>query len=646
MMLERREQKNPERRCCHEIHEAEKKLNVDRQSKKVKSKLLDYRHFIHVLSDTIFAIVESRRTFVKSALLLSILFFVANIGLARAQLSDAIIDSVENLPTSKRIQFYNQELAKAQSIDESNQEMTNTEESLFSESNLELNQLYEQLLLAQTKNDSLFVAEILHRISIDYSSSGRWERGELLAHDAVDIARDIEVDSTLASSLNALAISLNSKAMNLYELGELDDNQFLQLADSVITIYDQKLEVLARLDLPRYEAYTYQGMGQLYLQTEKLRPEDSQKALENLEIGRAIALTTNDQLLQFTSQLWYASSLLHQKKFNEILFTLDELEPMLDNYSLNSLAKYMYYHLRLTTELYLAGRDDLVIVSQQEENFLQEKWMIDHQVEIASMDRRYETSKTKRELDQQSKINDLQQAQIYRRNFIIGIIFILLLGITCGFYYFSQLNRKNQKLAENNAMLVKEQNHRVKNNLQMISSLLSLQADRADDSSKETMLISSRRVQAIALLHRRLYDDLDGVKEVEIKTYIEELIQDILFATGKQDVPLRLNLENVSLPVEKAVHLALILNELITNSLKHVFSRARLNGECIELSLAKPDGQIELTYRDNGGSFDVEAFKTSDSLGNQIILSQAAHLAQEFEVADEDGMKFEMKFAT
>ena len=189
----------------------------------------------------------------------------------------------------------------------------------------ETQQLYNQLLQAHAKSDSLNIAEALHRISTDYSSSGRWKRGEELALQALQIARNIQIDSTVASSLNALAIALTSKINNLYQNGEINDEKFLQLADSVIFIYNQKLDVLERLNLPIYKAYTYQGMGQIYLRTKQLRPQDVQIASEYFKKAISTAQTTNDQLLQFMTQIWYGISLSHQEKYNEISTLLDEL---------------------------------------------------------------------------------------------------------------------------------------------------------------------------------------------------------------------------------------------------------------------------------------------------------------------------------
>src|SRR6056297_324212 len=510
--------------------------------------------------------------------------------------------------------------------------------------------LYERLDVAKAKADTAEIVDVLQIIIQDQAliSDGENKRRDELREELIDI---LSLNPDIPDSLQAKAnlnIGMTYARQILphysHSRDSVTNTDFYAFADTARNWLNKnlKLKNIRNGDL----SWTFHNLAALNFHLKRAENGDLSQCLEWAEKSIYFAEKSEDGYLPKTfAHIIMARCYAHQKKYNmafealETAFDIqEEHQPM--NRTTELWDAYLGIYLQKTNS------DTLHWIVENWSEEMKKKVTGQYQKELAASDRLYKTREARRDLEQQSRINELQRVQLNQRNLIIAVTALLLLGAGLGSLILYRLNRKNQKLAENNAMLVKEQNHRVKNNLQMISSLLSLQADRADDSSKETMLISSRRVQAIALLHRRLYDDLDGVKEVEIKTYIEELIQDILFATGKQDVPLRLNLENVSLPVEKAVHLALILNELITNSLKHVFSRARLNGECIELSLAKPDGQIELTYRDNGGSFDVEAFKTSDSLGNQIILSQAAHLAQEFEVADEDGMKFEMKFAT
>ncbi len=286
--------------------------------------------------------------------------------------------------------------------------------------------------------------------------------------------------------------------------------------------------------------------------------------------------------------------------------------------------------------------DTLRTIVDEKLNSLRSSLAGNFQSELAEMDRQFETSFTKDQLTQQEELNQLQKTQINQRNTILGVVALLLFGSVGGGLFFYRLNRKNKQLAENNALLVKEQNHRVKNNLQMISSLLSLQANQVEGDTKESMLDGSRRVQAIALLHRKLYDDLEGVKEVNIKEFTEELVEDLLFASGKQDIPVKLSLDEVTLPVEKSVHLALILNELITNSIKHVFSKPQLNGECLELSISEKASEVLIQYKDHSGSFDEEQFESSESLGNQIIKSQSEYLSKKWSVEDEYGFSYQL----
>jgi len=254
----------------------------------------------------------------------------------------------------------------------------------------------------------------------------------------------------------------------------------------------------------------------------------------------------------------------------------------------------------------------------------------------------------KRELkiaNQQQLLKLEQQANSRKTWFISGLVMTIIL-ISFIVYKLYKLYVQNKNLAAKNAMLINEQNHRIKNNLQMISSLLSLQANKSDSKGKNYMLESSRRVQAIALLHRRLYNgnDKNVVNKVPLKQYISELVEDILYASGKDNIPVKLDLENVQVDVNKAVHLALILNELVINSLKYVFSKKQLNGEQINISLKFKNGTYEFVYKDFGGDFKKSEFLKSGSMGSEIICSQSKHLGENYEIKEENGFFYRVLF--
>lgn len=149
--------------------------------------------------------------------------------------------------------------------------------------------------------------------------------------------------------------------------------------------------------------------------------------------------------------------------------------------------------------------------------------------------------------------------------------------------------------------LLKEVHHRVKNNLQIISSLLSMQAAAIRDPTVANALRENEeRVQSMALIHDRLNGD-DKPDQLDLRAYIQTLAYDLFHSYGVdlERVRLRLDLETVWLPLSKATPCGLILNEVLTNALKYAFPNGR-SGEILVALRRIDDNQIRLTVCDNG----------------------------------------------
>lgn len=173
-------------------------------------------------------------------------------------------------------------------------------------------------------------------------------------------------------------------------------------------------------------------------------------------------------------------------------------------------------------------------------------------------------------------------------------------------------------------LLLKEVHHRVKNNLQIISSLLSLQADySADTRSSEMFLESRNRVKTMGLLHEKLYESGD-LTELDLKEYIGKLIDNLIisYRAGSR-VRTDLFVGELSLGIDVAIPVGLILNELISNSLKHAFAGAK-RGE-ISISLRpRGNGEIELIVKDDGTGFPENLdIGNSGSLGLHLVSTLA-----------------------
>jgi len=168
-------------------------------------------------------------------------------------------------------------------------------------------------------------------------------------------------------------------------------------------------------------------------------------------------------------------------------------------------------------------------------------------------------------------------------------------------------------------VLLREVHHRVKNNLQIISSLLSLQADALDNQAALEALASSRgRVTSMALIHDQLYRSRD-LSEVDLDEYLNRFLPRLVatYATG-QNISLTLEPCSIALSLDQAIPLGLIINELATNALKHAFT-GRAGGK-IRIAAGLHDGTISLVVADDGRGLPADYEERKDqSLGLQIV---------------------------
>ena len=194
-------------------------------------------------------------------------------------------------------------------------------------------------------------------------------------------------------------------------------------------------------------------------------------------------------------------------------------------------------------------------------------------------------------------------------------------------------------------VLLQEVHHRVKNNLQVISSLINMQVRKLrDDSSRAALAECQNRVLAIALIHEKLYQSRNYAR-IPFSDYARSLAASIFHAGGVSPEHLALNVEveSVSLAVDKAIPCGLILNELITNSLKHAFPNERRG--TIKVRLRRSGCKVELEVADDGvGMKPGFAIATSDSLGMQLVLTLVEQLGGDLTISCEQGAAFRIQF--
>ncbi len=179
---------------------------------------------------------------------------------------------------------------------------------------------------------------------------------------------------------------------------------------------------------------------------------------------------------------------------------------------------------------------------------------------------------------------------------------------------------KIKKSLREKEILLREIHHRVKNNLQIISTLLELQCDQIkDEEVMELYRESENRIQSIALIHENLYQS-DDLASIQIDEYINNLLNDLMNSYGiESSVNLNIDVDKITLGIETAIPCGLIINELVSNSLKYAFPNGTSGN--IYLSLKeKDDGTFKLLISDDGSAFpsDFEE-KKNRTLGLQLV---------------------------
>lgn len=192
--------------------------------------------------------------------------------------------------------------------------------------------------------------------------------------------------------------------------------------------------------------------------------------------------------------------------------------------------------------------------------------------------------------------------------------------------------------------LLRELNHRAKNNLQVVTALLSMQARRSDDEDFRSLVASARaRIDAMARAHEQLHGSLD-VSRIDFSLYLKDLSSSIYASHGGESrgILIELELERHELPLDRAVTAGLIVNELLTNAFKHAFTDAR-EGR-IWLRFRARERLLELTIEDNGRGMDESQTARRTPLGLGLVATLAEQLDAALECDSGPGTRLRLTF--
>ena len=207
-----------------------------------------------------------------------------------------------------------------------------------------------------------------------------------------------------------------------------------------------------------------------------------------------------------------------------------------------------------------------------------------------------------------------------------------------------EFDKRDIAAAQQIKLLMKELHHRVKNNLQIVSSLLSLQSFRIKDkAASEAVKEGQHRIEAMSLIHQRLYTH-DDITQVNIKEFITDISESLMQAYGynSHNFVLNLNIENEMMDVDKAIPLSLIINELVTNAFKYAYPGTA--NPALTITLTKAQSNMQLCIADNGKGIDIDAWKNNAGYGKELVQTFTKQLDGQVTVTIDKGTTFKIDF--
>lgn len=464
------------------------------------------------------------------------------------------------------------------------------------------------------------------------------------------------------------------KARNTYlqlgnDFGLATANHNLGLVHELLDEYDEALKayhesyiVYLRLDRVKSMGISLNNIGNIYIILEnydsaKVYLDDALSLYEELKDTVGIS-TVLLNLGNYHSSLGenemaekcYFQSLDISKSQGLKEKEVDVTRSLANHFKLKNDYKQAYYYLALVDDLELAFKSD-----EDTERFQR-------------MDEHYreETNKKNmaiKELELQNSKNSLKDSKKFSLVLGAGIIIIFLL-LTIQFIRYKTTNAIKKELEsannelkrinkeyeqtliskEEKEMLLREIHHRVKNNLQIIMSLLRFQAMKGSSESKELILELQTRITAMSLLHEQLYMNDDFTK-INVSDYIELLLNNLSSAYAKSytiNIAQKIEVENLDLDT---LHpLGLLINEIVSNSLKHAFHDDF--DQCnIYVNLYKKENVCYLEIGDNGIGFNKELIlEAHNNLGIELIESLSKQLESNMETIIENGTHYKITF--
>lgn len=517
---------------------------------------------------------------------------------------------------------------KKKAIILNNLSVVKRDQALFDES---MTYLFESLEISEEIADSTGIANAFTNIAVVYAIKQEYARAEEYFLKAMELWK------SLGNERNQNTILLNLGGL-LMEDGQYQKSlEYLNDA----RIYFETNGPLTELGRTHYV------LGNVYL---------GMKELDKSEGNYLIAKGIFEQIgnnMRATGCLLRLSSVAEERRNIDkaIGYAKDAYDRNtamgVGNMTIRSLHQLVnLYEKREDYKTALNYHKELTSLKDSIDNSERDAQIIELEEKYKSEVRERELAKTRADLELQElklKRKEVQQRILYGL-VIAGLIILLLL-----WNQFRTKQKTNELLKEKNALiekslgekevLLKEIHHRVKNNLQFISSLFNLQARHVkDDKALEILQEGKNRIQSMALVHQKLYQE-ENLKGVDMAEYLANLMDSLKhsYKATSDKVTVKTTVDAMRLDIDTAMPIGLIVNELATNAFKYAFSEAE-SGK-LEVSLISADDHLELKVSDNGVGLpeDLDT-KNPKKFGMRLVRSLAEKLGSEPLVESNNGM--------
>lgn len=301
--------------------------------------------------------------------------------------------------------------------------------------------------------------------------------------------------------------------------------------------------------------------------------------------------------------------------------------------------KYFKVFFELNDSLFYKNKSAEIsdIRARYQEKLAKDKEVMESRLEIEDLEKEYIL------LQQENHAAKQREIYIITVLVLVGIMIVSMLVFSINKARTNKELRNKNEIIENalneKDILIKEVHHRVKNNLQLIVSMMELDSINIQNAeARRKILDTIGRIQSIGIIHQRLYDQ-ENMTEIDSKIYFDNLFNEIL-KSSKQNVSFNANIEHFYLDIDEGISFGLILNEMITNSIKYVNQKEIV----INIDFSRKNNNLIMSYSDNGTVSKSESDEVKGTgFGMKLIRIMSRKLKGKLETIKENGFEYKLE---